>query len=335
MRLPSAHTLRRRAVLTAICGAAFLPGRVLAQQPGKVYRIAYLGNSSLALEADLVASFRQGLKELQYVEGRNVIIDFRWAEGRYDRFPALLAELMQSRPDAIITAGTPGALAAKRATQTIPIIMAVIADPVNIGVVPSLAHPAGNLTGSASMLHELAGKRLELLKELVPGVARIAVVWNPGNPANRRLIRELQAAARALRLRIDPLVSGESDVELEKSLGMIEAAKVDALIVEPDRALLARRERIVAFAARRRLPAVYPYREYVEAGGLASYAPDFRDMFRRAAYYFDRIAKGARPGDLPVEQPGKFDLVVDLRAAGELGLKIPAAVLARADQVIR
>jgi putative ABC transport system substrate-binding protein len=305
-----------------------------AQSSGKVHRVAYLGNSSAALESDLVVAFRQGLRELNYVEGQNFILDFRWAEGRYERFPALLAEAIRLNPDVIVTAGTPGALAAKNATSTIPIVMAAIGDPIAAGLVPSLARPAGNITGSASMSPEIDGKRLELLKELVPRVSRIAVLWNSTNPNNVARIKDMQAAAQTLRLTLEPLVDVGDSQQLDKGFGAIVAARAEALIMESDRALLAHRERIVDFAVKRRLPALYPYREFVEAGGLVSYAPSYPAMFRRAATYVDKILKGAKPGDLPIEQPTKFELVINLKTAKALGLTIPQTLLLRADQLI-
>ncbi len=328
--------ISRRGFLAGLGAVALTaPHGAGAQPAGRTYRIAYLGNSSPTLEAELVTAFRQGLHELGYLEGRNLVIDYRWAEGRYDRFPALAAAALRAKPDVIVTAGTPGALAAKKSTTTVPIVLAVIADPVGVGIVPSLARPGTNITGSATMLHELAGKRLEVLRELLPSTSRIAVVWNPSNPANASLIRELQTAAAALRLTVDPLVDGGTAASLDKGFAAIVAAKADALIVEPDRSLLARRAAIVAFAAGRRLPAVYPYREYVEAGGLASYAPSFPEMFRRAATYVDRILKGAKPADLPIEQPTKFELVVNVKAAKSLGFDVPPSLLLRADRVIQ
>lgn len=325
----------RRDALTALVALTLSPRCAEAQQTGKSYRIAYMGNSSPSLEPALVAAFLTGLREQGYVEGRNLKIDYFWAEGRYARFPALVAAAIKLNPDVIVTAGTPATLAAKKGTGTIPIVMAVIADPVGIDVVPSLARPGGNVTGSATMLHELAGKRLELLQTLVPGVSHISAIWNPANPANAKLIRELQAAARFLRIRIDPLVDGGTDIEIDKGFSAIVAAHPQALIVEPDRALLARRVRIVEFAEAHRLPTVYPYREYVELGGLASYAPSFPALFRRAGVYIDKILKGTKPGDLPIEQPTTFELIVNMKTAKSLGITVPTSVLARADQVIQ
>jgi putative ABC transport system substrate-binding protein len=326
--------MRRRHVLACLLLTLTAPRVAEAQPAGRVYRIAYLGNSSAALEAELVSAFRDGLRDLNYVEGRNVVIHYRWAEGHYDRFPALVAEAVQLKVDVIVTAGTPAVLAAKEGTRTIPIVVGAMGDPIAAGVIPSLAHPGGNITGSASMSPEIDGKRLELLKEMVPGASRIAVLWNPTNPNNAARITQMQAAARTLRLTLEPLVGAGDVEELDRGFAAIVAARADALIMESDRALLAHRVRIVESAAKRRLPALYPYRDFVRAGGLASYEPSYSAMFRRAATYVDKIFKGAKPADLPVEQPTKFELVINLKTAKALGLTIPPSLLLRADQVI-
>ena len=213
--------------------------------------------------------------------------------------------------------------------------MAVIGDPIAAGVVSSVARPGGNITGSTSMTPEIDAKRLELLKEVVPGASRIAVLWNPANPNNSARIREMKAAAKSLRLTLEPLVDVADSEQLEKGFGAIVAARSQALIMVSDRALLSHRDRIVAFATKRRLPGLYAYREFVEAGGLASYAPSYPAMFQRAAMYVDKILKGAKPGELPIEQPTKFELVINLKTAKALGLTIPQTLLLRADQVIR
>ena len=305
-----------------------------AQPAGRVYRIAYLGNSSAALEAELVSAFRDGLRDLNYVDSRNVVILYRWAEGHYDRFPALVAEAVQLKVDVIVTAGTPAVLAAKEGTRTIPIVVAAMGDPIAAGVIPSLARPGGNITGSASLSPEIDGKRLELLKEFVPGVSRIAALWNPTNPNNAARIRHVEAAAKTLQLTLKSFLSGGDRQDLDKAFEGIVAARSEALIMESDRVLLAHRAPIVDFAKKRRLPALYPYREFVQVGGLASYAPSYPAMFRRAAVYVDKIFKGAKPADLPVEQPTKFELVINLKTAQTLGLTIPPSLLLRADQVI-
>jgi putative tryptophan/tyrosine transport system substrate-binding protein len=325
----------RRGFLSVVTGGLLArPLAVEAQQAGRVYRIVYLGNSSAALEADLVDAFRQGLRNLNYVEGQNIVIAYRWAEGRTDRFPALVAEAVGLKADVILTSGTPATLAAKDGTRTIPIVIAAMGDPIAAGVVPSLARPGGNITGLASMSPEIDGKRLELLKELVPRLSRIAVLWNPTNPNNVARINHIQAAAKTLRLTLDPLVGAGDGQDLDKGFGAIVSGGAEALVVESDRALLAHRAQIVDFAARRRLPALYPYREFVQAGGLVSYAPSYPAMFRRAATYVDKILKGTKPAELPVQQPTEFELVINLITARALGMTIPQSLLLRADQVI-
>jgi len=304
------------------------------QQAG-VPRVGYLGNSSPSLEVDLLDAFRQGLREFGYTEGQNIIIEYRWAEGKYDRFPGLLADLVRLKVDAIVTAGTPGALAAKRATKTIPIVMAVAGDAVGTGLVASLAHPGGNVTGSTTIVQELEGKRLELLKEVVPRLSRVAFLSNPTNPLSPIILKQTQLAAPALRLRLEPIVEVKGVSELERAFATISKVRPDALIMVADRFLLAERTRIVEFAEKHRLPTMYPYREMVRDGGLMSYSPSYPDSFRRAAKYIDKILKGTKPADLPVEQPTKFELVINLKTAKALGLTIPQSLLVRADEIIQ
>src|SRR5882762_3937280 len=240
------HAMERRTFVALVSGGLLAAPFVAEAQPaGKVYRIAYLGNSSAALESELVAAFRQGLRDLNYVEGQNIAIEYRWAEGRYDRFPGFVAEAVQSKVDVIVTAGTPAILAAKEGTRTIPIVMAVIGDPIAAGVVPSLARPGGNITGLASMSPEIDGKRLELLKELVPGVSRIAALWNPTNPNNAARIKQVEAAAKTLHLTLESFRSVGDRKDLDKAFEGIVAARSEALIMESDRALLAHRALIV------------------------------------------------------------------------------------------
>jgi putative ABC transport system substrate-binding protein len=332
---PTSPPMHRRSFLLAsLAGLVAAPLAAEAQTAGKLYRIVYLGNSSAALETDLVDSFRQGLRNLDYVEGRNIVIEYRWAEGRNDLFPALVAEAVRLKADVIVTSGTPATLAAKEATRTTPIVIAAMGDPISAGVVASLARPGGNITGLASMSPEIDGKRLELLTELLQGVSRIAVLWNPTNPANAARLRNIQHAAAILRLTLEPVVGAADSQALEKGFQAIVAARAQALVVEPDRALLAHRVQIVAFTARRRLPTLYPYREFVQAGGLVSYAPSYPAMFRRAATYVDKILKGVKPSDLPIEQPTTFELVINSKTAEAQSLTIPPSLLARADQVI-
>jgi len=328
--------VHRRAFLGTVAGGLLaIPLVAEAQPKAGVPRIGYLGNSSPSLESDLVDAFRQGLGEFGYTEGQNITIEYRWAEGKYDRFPDLVADLVRLKVDVIVTAGTPGALAAKQATKTIPIVMAVAGDAVGAGLVASLARPGGNVTGSTTIVQELEGKRLELLREVVPRLSRVAVLWNPANPVSPIILKQTQLAAPALRLRLEPIVGVSGVRELEGAFATISRVRPDALILLADRFLLAERTRIVEFAAKRRLPTMYPYREMVKAGGLMSYSPSYPDLFRRAATYVDKILKGAKPGDLPVQQPTKYELVINLKTAKALGLTIPQSLLQRADEVIQ
>ena len=304
-----------------------------AQQAGKVYRVGFLGNSTAALEANLLGPFREGLRSLGYIEGRNVVIDYRWAEGKYERFPELIAELLALKVDVIVAAGTPAALAVKRATTTIPLVMAAVGDPVGTGLVASLAHPGGNLTGLAAIAPDLEGKRFELLKELVPKLSRVSFLVNPANALHAASEKQAGEAARVLHLKLQ-FVGVRAESEFDQAFEAIVKERPGALVVLADRVFLHNRARIVDFAARTRLPAVYPYRELVEAGGLICFGPNYADMHRRAATYVDRILKGAKPADLPIEQPTKFELLINLKTAKALGLTIPPSVLARADQVI-
>ncbi len=328
--------MKTAALLTALAiGLLAMPPQSGAEPPARRVRIGYLGGSSPALEPDLVEAFRQGLRDLGYVEGRHFVIEYRWAEGRYERFPDLVADLIRRRVDCIVTEGTPGALAAKEGTRTIPIVMAVSGDPVEAGLVASLARPGGNITGSTTIVQELEGKRLELLGEAVPKLSRVVVLGNPDNPITETVWRQTKAAAVLLHVGLQPLVEVRSVDQFEEAFAAIARARPRALAVIADRFLLAHRARIVEFAARRRLPAMYPFREFVDAGGLMSYSPSYTDLFRRAAGFVDRILNGAKPGDLPVEEPQKYEFVVNLKTAKALGLAMPRSLLFRADRVIQ
>jgi putative ABC transport system substrate-binding protein len=280
-----------------------------------------------------VEAFLQKLHDLGYAEGQNVSVEYRWAEGHDDRLAGLAAELVRSHVDVIVTTGTPAAFAAKQATTTIPIVMASAGDPVRSGLVASLARPGGNVTGFTVLGPELEGKRLDLLKQAVPRISRVAVLWNSANPAIRFYYQETLAAARTLRVTLDPVVEVRLAEDLTGGLARIAAARPDALIVLADRFLLAHRARIVEFASARRLPGMYPYRGYVDSGGLMSYAPSDIELFRGAASYVDKILKGAKPANLPVQEPPKFEFVVNLRTARTLGVTIPRTLLAGADVV--
>jgi len=331
---------RRRFVLTSLAGALAAPLSAEAEQAGKVPRIGFLsptspsdagGNpSDLAV---LFAAFREGLRELGYVEGQNIKIESRWAEGSYDRLPGLAADLVRLKVDVIVTYGTPASQAAKRATGTIPIVMAAIIDPVASGLVTSIARPGGNLTGQSMMSPDLAEKQLEILKEVVPKISRVAVLHNPANPGNAPQVRHAQDAARTLGVRLQ-LLGARGPSEIDSAFAAMTHEQAAAVIVLVDAMLQNNRKRITDLAGRHRLPAVYGLSEYTEAGGLLAYGPNRLDMFRRAATYVDRILKGAKPGDLPVEQPNKFALVINLKTARALGLTIRPSLLVRADQVI-
>jgi putative ABC transport system substrate-binding protein len=305
-----------------------------AQQPGKVPRIGFLGNSTAALEANLIAPFREGLRNLGYVEGKNIVIEWRWAEGKYERFPSLIAELIASKVEVIVTAGTPATVALKKATTTLPLVMIAVGDPVGTGLIASLAHPGGNLTGLTSISPELDGKRLELLREVVPKISHVAVLWNPTSPLQVVAERETQAAAQAMGIKVLSL-GVQAQEQFDDAFATIRRERPGALLVLADRLFLHHRARIMDFATKHRLPGVHAYVELVEAGGLMSYGPSYAGMHRRAAYFVDRILKGSKPADLPVEAPAKFELVVNLKAAKQIGLTIPQSVLYRADKVIR
>jgi ABC-type uncharacterized transport system substrate-binding protein len=326
--------MRRRKFITLLGGAAAgWPLAAPGQQQAKVPQIGFLGNSTAALEADLVGPFRDGLRDLGYEEGRNIVIEYRWAEGKYDRFPALIAELVALKVDVIVTAGTPAALAVKTATTSIPLVMVAVGDPVGTGLVASFARPGGNNTGLTSLAPELEGKRLELLREVVPKLSYIAVLWNPANAYMVTTEKEVQAAAKVLHMKVLSL-GVRTPEELDTALATVLKEQPGALNVLADRLFLHNRARIVDFAAQHRLPGVHAYRELVVAGGLMSYGPSYADMHRRAAIYVDKILKGAKPADLPVQAPTKFELVINLKTAKALGLAVPPTLVALADEVI-
>ncbi len=308
--------------------------RADAQAPAKVRRIGFLGNTTPVLEANLVGPFREGLRDLGYVEGQNIQIEYRWAGGKYDRFPALIAELIALKVEVIVTAGTPATLAVKKATTSVPLVMIAVGDPVGTGIVASLNRPGGNITGLTSISPELDGKRLELLREVIPDLSHIAVLWNAASPLQVVAERQTQAAAQVLRMKVLSL-GVRTQAEIEDALATIVRERPGALLVLADRLFLQHRARIMDFATKHRLPGVHAYRELVEAGGLMSFGPSYAGMHRRAAYFVDRILKGTKPADLPVERPATFELVLNLKAARALGLTIPPSVLLRATEVIQ
>jgi putative ABC transport system substrate-binding protein len=323
--------------ITVLLGGLFNPVAAEAQQAAKIARIGYLGpNPAASAAPHLPEAFLQGLRDLGYVEGRNVVIEYRSAEGKYERLPALAADLVALKVDVIVVTSTPAALAAKQATRTIPIVLAWAGDPVGSGLVTSLARPGGNVTGLSVLLPELVGKRLELLTQAVPGVSRVAALWHPGDYAERTdkdMLKEADVAARALGVRLQ-VVEARGPEDFDRAFSDMTRARADAVTVQSTNVFFIERRRLVDLAAMNRLPAMYLTREFVDAGGLMSYGPNVADLFRRAATYVDKILKGAKPADLPVEQPTKFELVINLKTAKALGLTIPQSVLARADQVV-
>ncbi len=327
--------ISRRAFVAAVTGGLLAaPLSAGAQPAGKPYRIGFLGNSTEALEANLVGPFRDGLRELGYVEGRDIVIEYRWAEGQYERFPALIEELIALKVVVLVTAGTPAALAVKRGTTTVPLVMVAVGDPVGTGLVKSLARPGGNLTGLVSIAPDLEGKRLELLTEIVPKLSSVAFLSNPANPFHATSERQARAAAKALHLKVE-FFPVRAESEFDRAFLAISGQRPGALVMLADRLFLHHRARIVEFAAHNRLPTVYAYTELVEAGGLMSFGPSYPGMHRRAAYFVDRILKGGKPADLPMEQPSKFELLINLKTARALGLVIPQPVLLRADDLIQ
>jgi putative ABC transport system substrate-binding protein len=305
-----------------------------AQQPKKVPRIGYLEAASASANLARTEAFRQGLRELGYVEGKNIVIEWRYAEGKLDRLPALAVELVRLKVNIIVTTGPQSTRAAKEATVTIPIVMANEADPVASGVVASLARPGRNITGLSVMAPEISGKRLELLKEIVPRLARVAVFGTSAQPGNAQGLKEVELAAGAFKVQLQYLdVLATKDIET--AFQAASKRRADAVLVLTGPVLISQRTQLVNLAAKSRLPSMHYRREYVEDGGLMSYGVSYTDLDRRAATYVDKILKGAKPADLPVEQPKKFEFIINLKAAKQIGLTIPPNVLVRADKVIK
>ena len=325
----------RRTFIGTIAGALLAaPLATDAQQAGKTYRIGYLAAGARSTDGAPPASLRQALQELGYGEGKNVVYESRWAEARREELPALAAELVGLKVDLIITFGSPAAAAAKEASSTIPIVMALSGDPEGVGLVASLARPGGNVTGVTDNATALSAKRLELLKEAVPTASRIAVLWNAQDQAMTLRYREIDRAARVLGVSVQPLGVREPD-DFDHAFTAMDRERPDALFMVTDSLTNLNRKRVLDFAEMRRIPAMYEYAPLVRDGGLISYGPSFDDMFRRAAVYVDKILKGAKPSELPVEQPTRYYLVVNLKTAKALGLKIPQPLLLRADEVIQ
>ena len=314
------------AMLFALCGSA-------EAQPQKIARIAYLGGGSAELEQVWLDAFLQGLRELGYVEGKNIYVERRYVSGRYEQLPELVAELVRLKVDVMLAASTPVAVGAKKVTSTTPIVM-VVADPIGTGLVSSLAKPGGNLTGLSDFHGDLITKRLELLKEVTPSASRIAVLLNPTNPTCTLQMKELAAVASVLSVTLFSLEATAHD-DIAPSFSKMKKQRAEALIVCGDRMFSTHRRRIFELTTEQRLPAIYSTREYADTGGLMSYGANFPALYRRAATYVDKILKGAKPADLPVEQPKKFEFIINLKAAKQIGLTIPPNVLARADRVIK
>jgi putative ABC transport system substrate-binding protein len=326
--------MRRRAFITFVGGAAATwPFAVSAQQPMKIPRIGLLSPFSPSDTAPWHQAFLQGLTALGWVEGKNIIIEYRWAEGRNDRLPALIADFVRLKVDVIVTAVTNDTLAAKNATREIPIVMAAAGDPVATGIVESLARPGGNITGLSQMNPDTTGKRLELLKQIAPHISSVAVLLNPEDPIGVLGWKEIQLPARNLGIEVQSL-EARSTADLEKAFDAVIKARLGALAVMPNPVFVVNLKLIADFALQNRLPSTFQLREFAGAGGLLSYGPDRNDMFRRAAAFVDKILKGAKPADLPIEQPTKFDLVINLKTAKALGLSVPSTLLATADEVI-
>jgi ABC-type uncharacterized transport system substrate-binding protein len=327
---------RRRFLLTSLASALAAPLAAEAQPAARIARIGFLTANNPAVNPHHPEAFRQELRDLGYVEGRNLVIEYRSAEGELERLPALAAELVALKVDVIMAPSTVAALAAKQTTSTLPIVSVTV--PVSSGLVASLARPGGNVTGLAFFSPELVGKCLEQLKQAVPRVSRVAALWQPGGQGERTesekdMLKGAEVAARALGVRLQ-YVEAPGPENFDRAFSEMAKARVGALTVLPSNMFISERRRLVDLAAKNRLPAVYPWKEFVEARGLMSYGLNVTDLFRRAATYVDRILKGTKPGDLPVEQPTKFELVINLKTAKALGLTIPPSLLARADQVI-
>jgi putative ABC transport system substrate-binding protein len=318
-------------LLMIALGAVLAPLVGNAQAPTKVARIGYLGNLA---SAPTVEAFRAGMLDLGWIEGRNIAVEYRWYEGHFDRLPRLAAELVGLKVEVIVTASTPAIRAAQQATTTIPIVMASSADAVGTGLVASLARPTGNTTGMTILVPELSAKRLEVLKEALPKAERVGVLWNStAGPAGGLALKETQAAARKLALHLQPVDVRGPD-EIEAAISTIAKGHAEALFIIEGPLLIQHRGRVIDMAARNRLPTVAPLREFADAGGLIAYGPSLVDSFRHSARYVDKILKGAKPADLPVEQPTRFELVINLKTAKALGLTLPRSLLLRADHVI-
>ena len=306
-----------------------------AQQPGKIFRIGFLDPSTASGSAVLVDAFRQELSKLGWIEGKNISVDYRFADVKRERLSELAADLVRQKVDLIVVTGMQSALEAKKATATIPIVIASAPDPVGVGLVASLARPGGNVTGLSSLNPELNTKRLEILKDAVPKLTRVGLLWTPGGGGGDIQLKDLRSAAQALKLKLEEITTQPDPKGLESAFQTAKQKQVGAIMTSAGRRLFAERKRIVELAGKYRLPAIYIQKEFVDEGGLMSYGADYGDLFRRAAVYVDKILKGAKPADLPVQQATKFEFVINLKAAKQIGLTIPGRVLERANQVIK
>ena len=328
--------MKKKLIFAAVASFVLAFGDLAqAQQPDKPVRIGYLAAASRAGMSHLTDAFIQGLRELGYVEGKNIAIEYRWGEGHFERLPELAAELVRLNVDVIVTAVTQASLAAKNATGTIPIVMVAVANPVDSGLIVSLARPGANITGTSVMNDEVVGKQLELLKEALPTITRVAAIWNPANPVFQKLqLRALEATARAVNISLQKVEARDQD-EIERAFKAIAKERTRTLHVLPDPVFTTHRRLIADRALKFHLPAVSGTKEYAEAGLLMSYGPSFPESYRRAAIYVDKILKGAKPGDLPIERSTKFEFVVNLSTAKQIGVTLPQSLLYRADKVIR
>jgi putative ABC transport system substrate-binding protein len=329
--IPVARSIVHCLLITALL---LIVSLVEAQQPKQVPRIGFLATGSAPAVLTRVEAFRRGLRDLGYVEGKNIAIEYRYAAGKSDRLPDLAAELIHLKVDVLVAQGAPAAHAAKNATNTIPIVMGNAADPVGTGLVTSLARPGGNITGFTSLARKLGGKRLEVLKEALPRLSRLAVLANRDNPGYSAQMKEIEVAAKELRMQVQAFGVQVAN-DFDKAFSAMSRENVHAIIVIQSPAFSNERARLVDLAVKNGFPVMYPQSEFAQAGGLMSYGPSVPDLFRRTATYVDRILKGAKPADLPVEQPTKFEFVINLKTAKQIGLTIPPNVLARGDRVIR
>jgi len=324
--------MKRREFISFLGGAVAWPLSARAQHP-KVPRIGYLLSFTEPEGRHLWDACREGLHDLGYAEGRNIVLEPRWAQGQHERLPALANELVHLNVNVIVAAATPASLAAKAASSTIPIVIVAVGEPVKTGLVASLSHPGGNVTGLSLLTLDLSGKRLELLHECLHDLARVAVLMNPDNPISAIFFSETQDAARKFGIKLQPLEARQLP-DVDEAFSRAANDHAEALIVFDDPVLWSLRAQIVAQAALRKVPAIYGYKEFVDSGGLMSYGPDRPDQYRRTAFFVDKLLKGTRPADLPVEQPTKFSLFINLKTARSFGLAVPPTLLARADEVI-